>query len=87
MVPINTRRDFGIGIEIDEGPRGGDSLIVSPPASLGDGAQVKVEPDNAPGQQGGDAKKAGPPASATPGGGDGGPGAPGGPEKEKVSER
>ncbi len=87
MVPINTRRDFGTGIEIDEGPRGGDSLIVSPPASLSDGAQVKVEPDNAPGQQGGDAKKAGPPASATPGGGDGGPGAPGGPEKEKVSER
>jgi len=54
------------------GRRGGDSLIVSPPASLSDGAQVKVEPDNATGQQGGtsaggDAKKAGPPGSATPG--------------------
>ncbi len=66
MVPINTRRDFGTGIEIDEGPRGGDSLIVGPPAPLSDGAQVKVEPDNATGQQGGtpaggDAKK-GPPA-------------------------
>jgi len=92
MVPINIRRDLGTGIEIDEGPRGGDSVIVSPPASLRDGAQVKVEPDDATGQQGGtpaggDAKKAGPPASATPGGGDGRPGAPGGPEKEKVSER
>ena len=91
MVPINIRRDFGTGIEVDEGPRGGDSVVVSPPASLRDGAQVRVETDPAGQQQdpnaGGAAKKADPAAAATPGGGGGRPGSAGEPGKEKVSER
>ncbi len=45
MVPIDIRRDFGTSIELDAGPRGGDAVILSPPASLKDGAKVEVETD------------------------------------------
>ena len=92
MVPIDIRRDFGTAIEVDQGPRGGDNVVVSPPASLRDGAQVRVEADDPTGRQedpnaGGDGKKAGPAGAATPGGGGDRPGSAGEPGKEKVSER
>lgn len=45
MVPIDIRRDFGTSIELDAGPQGGAAVILSPPASLKDGAKVEVETD------------------------------------------
>ena len=45
MVPVTIRRDFGATIEVDRGPKGGDRVVLSPPASLRDGAEVKVQRD------------------------------------------
>ncbi len=43
MVPVNIRRDFGTSLEVDVGPKGGDRVVLSPPATLKEGAKVKVE--------------------------------------------
>ena len=43
MVPVDIRRDFGTSLEFDQGPQGGDRVILSPPATLQEGAKVKVE--------------------------------------------
>ncbi len=43
MVTVDIRRDFGTSLEVDEGPKGGDKVVLSPPATLKDGAKVKVE--------------------------------------------
>ncbi len=43
MVPINIRRDFGTSLEIDLGPKGGDAVVLSPPATLRDNDKVKVD--------------------------------------------
>ena len=50
MVPVEIRRDFGTSIEVASGPKGGDRVVLSPPASLRDGAQVKVEADDEAGE-------------------------------------
>ena len=52
MVPVEIRRDFGTSIEVATGPKGGDRVVLSPPASLRDGAQVKVEADDKAGSEG-----------------------------------
>ena len=86
MVPVEIRRDFGTSIEVASGPKGGDRVVLSPPASLRDGAPVKVEADEKAGGEGGSgggegAKSSGSASSAAPGGA-GGEGA-----KDKVSEK
>ena len=42
MMLVDIRRDFGTSLEMDQGPKGGDKIILSPPATLKDGAKVKV---------------------------------------------
>ena len=79
MVPIDIRRDFGTAIEVDQGPKGGDKVILSPPATLADGMKVKVQDEekgvDAPAATGTPAR-AGSPPTAVPGGeGAGGVGA------------
>lgn len=49
MVPVTIKRDFGTAFEIDQGPKGGDTVVLSPPASLRDGAKVAVQRDDAGG--------------------------------------
>ncbi|MGI3900861.1 MAG: efflux RND transporter periplasmic adaptor subunit [Janthinobacterium lividum] len=43
MVPVNIRRDFGTSLEVDQGPKSGEPVILSPPATLTNGIKVKVE--------------------------------------------
>ena len=54
---------MGASIEVDRGPKGGDRVVLSPPASLRDGARIKVQTDDQaekPGQAPAGGKKAGP---------------------------
>lgn len=46
MVPITIGRDFGTAFEVDPGPAAGDAVVLSPPASLRDGATVAVQRDD-----------------------------------------
>ena len=39
MVPVNIRRDFGTSLEVDQGPKSGEPVILSPPATLTDGVE------------------------------------------------
>ena len=45
MVPVTIRRDFGTAFEVDPGPKSGDPVVLSPPASLREGVKVKVQTD------------------------------------------
>jgi len=42
---VNVYRDRGATVEIDQGLRGGEDIVLSPPASLTDGVKVKVNSD------------------------------------------
>lgn len=48
FVPITIYRDFGTSAELREGLKGGESLVLSPPASLNDGSKVKIDTTNKP---------------------------------------
>ena len=92
MVPVTIRRDFGTAFEVDPGPKGGEPVVLSPPATLREGAKVKVQTDGGGAGQGGaggeQPKPAAPATSATPGGsGDGAPGAGSGAGQAKLSEK
>ena len=43
MVEIHIARDVGTTLDIDQGPNGGDEVILSPPTILRDGSKVKIE--------------------------------------------
>ena len=45
MVPIRISRDLGTTLETDQGPNGGDDVILSPPTTLHDGSKVKLDDD------------------------------------------
>ena len=42
MQPVTVYRDFGSTIELSDGLRGGESIVLSPPTSLQQGGKVKV---------------------------------------------
>jgi HlyD family secretion protein len=42
MQPVTVYRDFGATIELSDGLRGGESIVLSPPTSLQEGGKVKV---------------------------------------------
>ena len=44
MQPISIYRDFGKTVELQEGLKGGESVVISPPADLRDGSKIKLEP-------------------------------------------
>ena len=46
MVKVDIRRDFGTSLEVEGGPKGGDKVILSPPATLKEGAKVKIEEED-----------------------------------------
>ena len=79
MVAVDIRRDFGTSLEVDEGPKGGDEVVLSPPAALKDGTAVKVEDeekgDALPKPTGTPAMSGSPPAPVPGGEGAGGVGA------------
>ena len=43
MVPVTIKRDFGTAFEVDQGPKAGDAVVLSPPSGLKDGAKVAVQ--------------------------------------------
>ena len=90
MVPVTIRRDFGTSFEVDPGPKGGEPVVLSPPASLREGAKVRVQTDGVgagQGEPGGDQPKAAAPATAVTPAGDGAPGAGSGTDAAKLSEK
>ncbi len=48
FVPITIYRDFGTTAELREGLKGGENLVLSPPASLNEGSKVTVAKDTKP---------------------------------------
>jgi HlyD family secretion protein len=56
MHKINIYRDLGATVEVDEGLKGGEAVVISPPVDLTDGAKVKVAPPER--KQGSDQKSA-----------------------------
>jgi RND family efflux transporter MFP subunit len=42
LQPVTVYRDFGATIELSDGLRGGESIVLSPPTSLQEGGKVKV---------------------------------------------
>lgn len=45
LQPITVYRDFGGSVEISDGLRGGEQIALAPPATLEDGAKVKLRPE------------------------------------------
>ena len=71
MMTVDIRRDFGTSLEVDQGPKGGDKIILSPPATLKDGTKVKVESEDkgeAPPKPTGTPSMSGAPPAPVPGG-------------------
>ncbi|WP_237480486.1 efflux RND transporter periplasmic adaptor subunit [Lichenibacterium dinghuense] len=71
MVPVNIRRDFGTSLEVDQGPKGGDRVVLSPPATLKEGARVEVKAEvegEAPPKPTGTPDMSGVPPAPVPGG-------------------
>ncbi len=48
MRTVSIYRDFGTSVEVRDGLSGGERLVLSPPADLGQGSKVKVEGQGAP---------------------------------------
>jgi multidrug efflux pump subunit AcrA (membrane-fusion protein) len=42
---VEIARDFGREVEVRDGVRAGDQLILNPPADLADGAKVRLRPE------------------------------------------
>ena len=42
--PVNVVRDFGTSVEVNDGVKDGDQVILNPPVDLTDGHKVKVRP-------------------------------------------
>ena len=42
LQPVTVYRDFGATIELSDGLRGGESIVLSPPTSLQEGGKVRV---------------------------------------------
>ena len=76
MVPITIRRDFGTAIEVVQGPKSGDKVVLSPPATLKEGDRVEVtavaQGEGAPKPTGTPAMSGEPPAPVPGGEGAGG---------------
>jgi RND family efflux transporter MFP subunit len=51
LIPVTPGRDFGTDIEIVAGLKGNESVVLNPPDSLSDGAQVQVIDSAAPAQR------------------------------------
>ena len=51
LIPVTPGRDFGTDIEIVAGLKGDESVVLNPPDSLSDGAQVQVIETPAPAQR------------------------------------
>ena len=45
MQPVTVYRDSGATIELSDGLRGGESIVLNPPASLQDGGKIKISGD------------------------------------------
>jgi RND family efflux transporter MFP subunit len=45
---IEIARDFGREVEVRDGVRDGDQVILNPPADLADGAKVRIRPEQPP---------------------------------------
>jgi RND family efflux transporter MFP subunit len=45
---VEIARDFGREVEVRDGVRAGDQLILNPPAGLADGAKVRIRPEQQP---------------------------------------
>jgi HlyD family secretion protein len=42
LQPVTVYRDFGATIELSDGLRGGENIVLSPPTNLQEGGKVKV---------------------------------------------
>jgi multidrug efflux pump subunit AcrA (membrane-fusion protein) len=45
MQPVTVYRDSGASVELSDGLRGGEDIVLNPPASLAEGGKVKVNSD------------------------------------------
>jgi HlyD family secretion protein len=45
LQPVTIYRDFGSTVEISDGLRGGEAIVLNPPTNLQEGGKVKINPD------------------------------------------